>query len=199
MSKKLYIGVYATSFGLCFLTIIGLGGWLVFGLMLKNDAAINSAIASAAGIGVYAYLQFALVHAVYNFLLLARMWNAIQDGQTTITVRRAIGFLFVPFFNIYWIFRAWGSFPTEYNLYVDRYGLPVPPLAGRVFVAYPVVLLLAGILYVPLLALPFVFIVVISNACCAVNVLDEAVRERRNQLLANQTPNQLHGKKFKVM
>lgn len=183
MSKKKYIGIYAASFGLCSLTIIALGAWFVFGGARENDGA---ATAHAARIGIYAVLQFVLIHAIFNFLLLARMWNAIQDGQTSITVGRAIGLTFVPVFNVYWIFRAWGGFPVEYNNYVDRYALPVPHLPNKIFIAYPI-LLLAGILSVPLVALPFVFVAVSAKTCAAVSALDEAVRERRNQLAANRT------------
>lgn len=189
MSKKTYVGIYAASFGLCLLTITALGALFVFGFVQRSDRALNQAIGYASGFGFFAYLQFVVVHAVYNFVLLARMWRTIQDGQTTVTVRRAIGFLFIPFFNVYWIFRAWGSFPGEYNRYVDRYDLPVAPLPGKIFVAYPILLLLAGILYVPLVALPFVFLGVISKVCCAVNRLDAAVRERRNEMSANEAPN----------
>ncbi len=190
MSKKTYIGIYAASFGLFLLTIIALSAMFGFDSIQKSNDAVDTAIAYAARIWIYALLQFLIVHAVFNFLLLAQMWDAIQDGQTTISVGKAIGFLFVPLFNIYWFFRVWKSFPTEYNNYVDRYALPVPHLAGKVFFAYPI-LLLAGILFVPLLALPPFFVAVISNACNAVNALDEAVRERRNQLMQSPIQNQM--------
>ena len=200
MSKKKYLGIYAASFALCLLTTIALGAGVVFGWIQASDEA---AIYSAVRIGIYAALQFVIVHAVYNCLLLRRMWCAIQDGQTLVTARQAIGFLFIPIFNIFWIFRAWASFPTEYNNYIDRYALPVEPLAGKWFVAYPVLILLAAILYVPLFALPFGFVVVASNACDAVSRLDEAVRERRNELSARRTasemPNQLCGENLKAM
>ena len=172
--------------------LIGVSAMYFAGLAQQSDRAIEAAT------NFFAYAQFVAVHAVINFLLLHRMWRAIQDGQTTITVGKAIGYLFIPLFNIYWIFRAWGSFPTEFNRYIDRYGLPVEPLAGKAFVAYPI-LLLAGILYVPLLALPIVFIAVISNASDAVDHLDEAVRERRNELSANRTPNQFCNENLKVI
>lgn len=183
MLNKMYLGIYAASFGLCLLTLIASGAWLVFGAGQRSDEAI----AHVARLGVYVLSQFVIVHAVYNCLLLYRMWRAIQDGQTTITVGKAIGFLFVPLFNVYWIFRAWASFPTEYNNYIDRYALPVEPLADKWFITYPILILLAAILYVPLLAMPFVFIVVAANACDAVSRLDEAVRTRRDELSANRT------------
>jgi len=188
MTKKNYIGIYAASFGLCFLAIIVFGATFVFGSIQKSD---DAAILYAGRFGIYALLQFVFVHAVFNFLMLARMWCVIQDGQTTITVGRAIGFLFIPLFNIYWVFRVWRSFPTEYNNYIDRYSLPVPPLSDRVFVVYPILLLLAGILYLPLFALPFVFVAVISKTYDAVNALDGAVQERRNQLMQTPIQNQM--------
>jgi hypothetical protein len=192
ISKKMYIGIYAASFGFVLLTWIVLGAGFVFGSIQTSD---ETAIAFVRRIGIYASLQFAIVHSVYNCLLLHRMWCAIQDGQTSVTARMAIGFLFIPLFNIYWIFRAWASFPTEYNNYIDRYALPVEPLAGKWFVAYPILILLAAILYVPLLAVPFVFIVVATNACAAVSRLDEAVRTRRGELAAAAAAERLYGEK----
>lgn len=189
MSKKIYVGIYAASFGLCSLTLIAPGETFVFGSVQKINTSIDAANAAAARIGFYAVLQFVVVHAVFNFLLLARMWSVIQDGQTSVTVGKAIGFMFIPLFNVYWVFRVWSDFPVEYNNYVDRYALPVPHLSGKVFVAYPI-LLLAGILSAPLVALPFLFVAVSAKTCAAVDVLNEAVEERKRELMQSPTRNQ---------
>lgn len=196
MPKKSHIGIYAASFALWLLTTIALGAMYFSGAIRPDD---DAAVHSATRIGIYAFGQFAVVHAIYNCLLLARMWSAIQDGQTRITVGRAIGFTFIPLFNFYWIFRAWASYPVEYNRYVDRYDLPVAPLAGGWFVAYPLLMTLAWILYVPLLVVPFVFFVVVSKSCRAVGALDEAVRDRREQLAARDAPERLRDENSKVI
>lgn len=178
--KKIYLAIYAASVAL-FLPAAGLGAALLFGAIEFGDA---TAIDASRRIGIYSVGQFVFVHAIFNYLVLERMWRAIQDGQTTITVKQAIGFLFIPLFNIYWIFRTWASFPTEFNRYVERYDLPVPPLARNFFVAYPVLILLAAVLYVPVFAVPFVFLAVAYRACGAVDELDEAKCARRAEMLA---------------
>jgi hypothetical protein len=67
MSKKMYVGVYAASFGSCLLTAIALGAGFVYGAIQTSD---ETAIAFVRRIGIYASLQFAIVHSVYNRLLL---------------------------------------------------------------------------------------------------------------------------------
>ncbi len=185
-SKKMYVGIYTASFALCLLTATALGAMYFSGAVETSDDT-----AHAWRIGIYAAGQFAVVHTVYNCLLLRRMWCAIQDGQTRVTVGKAVGYSFIPLFNIYWIFRAWASFPIEYNNYIDRYALPVAPLARRWFVAYPSLIMLGAILCIPLLALPFVFFAVVAESYRAVSALDEAVRQRRSELSAvNRLPGQ---------
>lgn len=182
-SEKTYPGIYAASFGLFVTTIVGLGALFISGTIERID---QTEIDAARRIGIYVFGQFAVIHTIFNCLLLYRMWSAIQDGQTTITARRAIVFLFIPLYNVYWIFRAWASYPAEFNRYVERYDLPVVPLARGQFVAYPILILAAAIVYVPFLVVPFAFLAVARRACGAVDALDTAKRERREEMLASR-------------
>ncbi len=185
MSKKLYIGLYAASLGICLLTFLILSAVFIYGLAAKSHYAIEMAFSFSLNLGILAILQFLLVQTIYVFLMLAKMWGAIQDGQTEITVGKAIGFLFIPFFNIYWIFRAWGSFPAQYNAYVDRYQLPAPHLSGGIYTAYPILILLSALPFVGIVIAiigTFVFLAIISKTCDAVNLLDATVQERHNNL-----------------
>lgn len=181
MSKKLYIGLYAASLGICLLTFLIVSAAFIYGLAAKSHSAIETALNFTLSLGILAVLQFLLVQTIYVFLMLAKMWSAIQDGQTEITVGKAIGFLFIPFFNIYWIFRAWGSFPAQYNAYVDRYQLPAPHLSGGIYTAYPILILLSALPFVGIVITiigTFVFLAIISKTCDAVNLLDVAVQKR---------------------
>ena len=177
MSKKWYVGVYAASFALFIVLEIGLSVVLRSGIFRREEKILTLLLV----VMILALLQFTVVSVVYTFLMLARMWGAIQDGQTSTTVGKAIGFLFIPFFNLYWIFKAWGGFPAAYNSYVERYGLSVPKLGNAAFVAYPVSLLL-GIIPLIIVVQPFVFTAVIWQTCDAVTALKTAVDERRQAI-----------------
>lgn len=179
MSKIRYVGVYAASFALFIVLEIGLFIVLRSGVFRREEKILTLLL----GVMILALLQFTLVSVIYTFLMLSKMWGAIQDGQTSVTVGKAIGYLFIPFFNLYWIFKAWGGFPAEYNRYIERYGLNVPKLGNAAFVAYPVSLLL-GIIPLTIVVQSFVFVAVIVQTCDAVNALNRAVAERRNE--ANQ-------------
>jgi len=107
-------------------------------------------------------------------LLLYRAWEAIQDGNASTTPEKAIGFLFIPFFNFYWIFRAWYGLAQDYNRYIERHGVSARKLEESLFLAFcilsicsmiPLINYLAGL---PLLV---IFIITANNTIDAVNAL----------------------------
>ena len=100
--------------------------------------------------------------AVLWLVFVYRMWSAIQDGQARISPGRAVGLLFVPLLNIYWIFRVLPGYATEYNAYLGRHGSAAPPLSRG--------LILAAML-VPV-ANVVLWWIVIGRICRAVNALD---------------------------
>jgi Na+/proline symporter len=50
-------------------------------------------------------------------VLLYKAWTAIQHGPVPVrtTPGKAVGFLFIPFFNCYWIFQALWGWTKDYN------------------------------------------------------------------------------------
>jgi hypothetical protein len=107
------------------------------------------------------------------------MWGAIKDGHARTTPGKAVGFLFIPFFNIYWFFQVWAGFPTDYNRFVDRYKLPVTHLASEIYVAYSVLFLLSIIPFLGILSVIAILIItpiIAATTCDAVNRL--AVKDK---------------------
>lgn len=185
MNKKIWVGVYVASF------LLFLAATLVVGLilLLQMDNVVRfseQTLPLVLALGVLAYVQFVVIQTIYNFAILAKMWGAIQDGQTPISAGKAIGFLFIPFFNIYWIFVAWGSFPTHYNNFIERRQLNAPRLTSGVFSLFPIMILLAGIFVLPLLAMPLVFTFVIARTCEAVNELKAATEEKQSGVVQRE-------------
>ncbi|MDM7924278.1 MAG: hypothetical protein QUS14_18490 [Pyrinomonadaceae bacterium] len=182
MNKKLWVGGYLLSAAVFFFAFIAVA---VLGVLLVDEVADPGALASGMIVlGVLGYTQFLIVHTIMTLVLLHSIWKVLQDGVTDVTPGKAIGFLFIPFYNIYWVFRVWGGYPADYNKFIDRYRLAAPKIPGTVFVLFPIFVLLSAILVVPILLLPFVTLFLIARGCDAVNnmQLARAAAEQRTPI-----------------
>jgi len=110
MSGGLYITLY----------LLAMAG--MYGLMA---AASNRATQEA----IVALPIPLLVQGIAMMVFLYKMWSAINDGITKPTPGAAVGYLFIPFFSIYWIFIAWPGYATAYNAYIQRHGIRAAPLS----------------------------------------------------------------------
>jgi len=183
ISKKLYLGALAITLALLVLSLIPLVALVLFspGSRWLNDtlgtANWQNANILILGLVIGAAALFLVVQIVITFLLLYKMWAAIQDGHARTTPGKAIGFLFIPFFSVYWIFQVWGGFPADYNRYVERHRPDLPRLSSGIYVAYPVLILLSAIPFLDVLTVLvslFVFFAIIAKTCDAVNRLADA-------------------------
>jgi len=52
---------------------------------------------------------------------LHKCWQVVQDGYARTTPGQAIGFLFIPFFNLYWQFVALHGLTKDMNAYLARH------------------------------------------------------------------------------
>lgn len=174
MRKRFIGGIYIAS------VVLLLLGLVIGGVMSLVSAEImpEGLLVGGAAIASVAYLQFLVVHIIVMFYILYRMWDSIQDGVSTST-GKAIGFLFIPVFSIYWIFKAWGGFPAEYNEFIERHQLNVPRLVSPVYMLVPIFALLSGLLVLPVLAVPFIFMAVISQTSDAVNHLYQGLQNKQ--------------------
>jgi hypothetical protein len=116
--------------------------------------------------------------AVVYYLLIYKAWESIQDGHARTGPCKAVGFLFIPFFNFYWIFVAHWGFAKDYNLYISRHRLDTASkLPEGLFLAYPILILVSLIPFVNIatsLAALIIFAVIIDRTCDAVNALPSA-------------------------
>lgn len=110
----LYSGLYWGGFATLF-----------FGIMLAVGAREEALfVLPVLGAG-------ALIAAfVLNYVRLYRAWDAIQalrheDGTETMmpTPGQAVGFLFIPFFNLYWMFVAYAGLANRMNKFLDMRGI----------------------------------------------------------------------------
>ena len=62
---------------------------------------------------------------VFQYMLLHGLWKTVQDGHARTTPGKAVGYLFIPVFNIYWMFVAHHGLAQELNRVIDREGAGV--------------------------------------------------------------------------
>jgi hypothetical protein len=102
--KRLYIAwliMLALAFTACFLTIPSF-----------HEDAYWTFILCALGLSLAAY--------VLMVLLTRRFWKVIQDGYTRSSPGEAVGFLFIPAFRFYWLFRAFVGLSRGINQFIER-------------------------------------------------------------------------------
>lgn len=85
--------------------------------------------------GILVILPFLYVHVVM-LMLIYRMWESIQDGPARTTPGKALGFLFIPLLNIYWVFPVTRGFARDYNRHLDRLSIDLKKLESGVFFVF---------------------------------------------------------------
>ena len=108
-----------------------------------------------------------MVACVLGYIILYRAWKCLSYASGTVTPGSAVGFLFIPFFNLYWLFRAYHGFATEWNLITSAYPDTrlAPKMPEGLFLAFCICIVSCiGIVAVPFLVFP-----VQASLCRAIN------------------------------
>ncbi len=116
--------------------------------------------------------------SVIMAILVYKMWKAIQDGHARTTPGKAVGFLFIPFFNLYWIFQAFWGFSVDYNAYIERYSIAVDKLPANLFLTYAILSVASAVPYIgilPGIAAFIILMILVVQICNAVNVLPDII------------------------
>jgi hypothetical protein len=167
LSKLLYVGTYTAG--------IPLSGVVnVYGLSLENSQPGSGKI-----LIVLAYIVMFVVMFLW-FHLYYRAWKAIQDGHARATPTKAVGFLFIPFFNAYWMFHAIWGFAKDYNSFIARHLLNAKRLPEKLFFAYVISILLWAIPGVNVLAVAATLLLnipIMLKMCDAINSLPNVTSE----------------------
>lgn len=138
-----------------------IGNVVVFGGMVAVVAADGGISPEEIGPVMVPVLLLAIIaHLVFIY----RFWSSIQDGSPRMSPAKAVGFLFIPIFNIYWIFQVYGGFATDFNRYVETKGIQTPQLSQGLLVFNVILMFLAF----PILNW-IIFWIVIGKICDGAN------------------------------
>lgn len=111
------------------------------GLVLAVQKGAKSTVITA-----FAAADVFLVCSVaIELMLFYKMWAAIKDSQPSISPGRAVGFLFIPVFNIYWALLMLTGFTEDYNSFIIRRSIRAVRLPMTLFLIYAVLFMSAAI------------------------------------------------------
>jgi predicted Zn finger-like uncharacterized protein len=130
------------------------------GLMLGIQKGAKSTLISAFA----AADVFLIVSVAIEYMLFYKMWAAIQDDEVSISPGKAVGFLLIPVFNIYWALLMVTGFAEDYNSFVIRRSINARELPMSLYLIYAFALMLSEtVLTVPMLCI-FGFLRYINKA-----------------------------------
>lgn len=121
----------------------------------KNTDSGGSAAGLGAGIGglVLGWI-ISVFAAIYAYIILYRAWCILQPGGARTTPGQAVGFCFIPFFNIYWIFNVYAGWATDWTRIRSSYSnlQGAPQASSGMFIAafvcmITVILMPVGIIF----------------------------------------------------
>lgn len=106
-----------------------------------------------------------LLSTIFFYINIYRAWSCLRAGAPRTTPGMAIGMLFIPFYNIYWIFVAIAGLPKDWNRIVASYEdlQTAPRLSESVFLMFCI-----GTLVFPPLSLVMIFMMT-SQLCKGIN------------------------------
>ena len=99
------------------------------------------------------------------YMMIYKMWAAIQDGHARTSPGKAVGFMFIPLFNIYWFVQVFYGWAKDYNSFLVRHQLNAPKVSENTFLTY----VISSFFCFPVSIV--MFFIVISRICNAVNAL----------------------------
>jgi len=126
VSKPFYLGSIYGGVFLAFILAVTAG-----------DAPYSVSREAAKGLIAMA-IPLVIFSMVIFLMLIHKAWSAIQNGHAGTTPGKAVGFLFIPYFNFYWIFRMWYGFAKDFNKYIARHSVQVARMPQKLFLAVPI-------------------------------------------------------------
>ena len=164
--KKVSKGFFLGSVGIA----LGIADVLVILGNVRTRAGFREEGFGLIGLGCVSMLY----GAICILVLWYKSWAAIQDGHARTTPGKAIGFFFIPIFNIYWAFQAVWGLSKDFNAYLQRNAIPAARLPEGLFLVYCILCFTAWIpvLGLVLLVVNYVLgLIMVSTLCDGINAV----------------------------
>ena len=107
-----------------FLGSVGIGFGIATVLLILGNVQMRTGSPRAGLLLICLSCIPMLYGAIFMVVLWCKSWAAIQDGHARTTPGKAIGFLFIPLFDFYWVFQAVWGLSKDFNAYLQRNSIP---------------------------------------------------------------------------
>lgn len=102
-------------------------GGIAVGVLLVGIGLAVLQAEEEAGLAILLLGYIPLIYgAIIGYVLIYKIWAAIQGPTARTTPGKAVGFMFIPFFNFYWFFQAFWGWTKDYNALVAQKGVSAP-------------------------------------------------------------------------
>jgi predicted Zn finger-like uncharacterized protein len=154
-------GISKIVFVYCWMVVRIVAGILAgLGLMSAiNKGEHSTLIAVFAGADI-----FLIISVLIELLLFYKMWAAISDSQASMTPAKAVGFLFIPVFSIYWALCMVTGFVEDYNSFIHRRMIKVKDLPFVLFLIYAFTFISVSLVVTIPMLFVFAFLGLINRA-----------------------------------
>lgn len=85
---------------------------------------------------------------ILGCIKLYNWWEVIQDGQARTTPGKAVGFLFIPLFWVFWTFVAFVGLAIDVNRFALRYRQPISPVSPGMAIVFSALITLWPLLWI---------------------------------------------------
>ena len=109
-----------------YLIPIVIGYFVGGGMLIASIAMMNQREEEMGIFLLFVGLALMLYALVLYLVLIYKMWKSIQGGSARTTPGKAVGFLFIPLFNFYWIFQALWGWTKDFNQHTAERNLTAP-------------------------------------------------------------------------
>jgi hypothetical protein len=151
----LYIGVALTLFEMRFQEALARNDGNVSAMMGPGSTLQMAGVPHWFFFGTTGLLSLmALVNAIAFYVLLYKMWGTIQAGPARTTPGKAIGFMLIPLFNVYWLFVAVAGLAKDLNAFAKQRNLKARPAAEGLTMAACIMAILPCVSVADIVLLP---------------------------------------------
>lgn len=149
----------------------------------QQEAMLEEMPFEAIGVGMIG-MVFLIVAWILSLIALYRAWACLQPGGARTTPGKAVGFQFIPLFNIYWIFVSFYGWAQDWTRIKNSHSnlAQMPNVSPGLFltaILLPLGILIPILNIVVLIAAPIVYLVAYKQMYNVVNAMAAASNQPR--------------------